>query len=140
MNITTTKLLNGLALNAATAKALDTWTESMKNTDATREYMHQATFIDPDHVDAREFTRAVAYEKNKPQKPHFDKGQGQGQGVGYWAEFKLRLVEPLQTVKNSSGRAPPQSNKAPSTPPCIPPQPTATMMAGNRHHIPEEQK
>ncbi|KAJ7704915.1 hypothetical protein B0H17DRAFT_1193401 [Mycena rosella] len=31
----------------AAAKALDTWTESMKNTDATREYMHQAAFIDP---------------------------------------------------------------------------------------------
>ncbi|KAJ7634330.1 hypothetical protein B0H17DRAFT_1149706 [Mycena rosella] len=31
----------------AAAKALDTWTESMKNTDTSREYMHQAAFIDP---------------------------------------------------------------------------------------------
>ncbi|KAJ7704041.1 hypothetical protein B0H17DRAFT_1127065 [Mycena rosella] len=30
----------------AAAKALDTWTESMKNTDTSREYMHQAAFID----------------------------------------------------------------------------------------------
>ncbi|KAJ7637853.1 hypothetical protein B0H17DRAFT_1277769 [Mycena rosella] len=30
----------------AAAKTLDTWTESMKNTDTSREYMHQAAFID----------------------------------------------------------------------------------------------